>query len=180
MKGATRMKAVSCLVFLLLVLPVPLHPRNTPHPDENSVAALLGTWKLVSFVRQELPSGVASDVMGPHPAGYITYSQDGRMMVIITASDRKKPAGNVATPAEVEALTRGLVSYAGSYSVDVQAKTVTHHVDISWNEVYTGTDQTRNFELKGNRLSLTTVPSPDPVSGKMTVRTLIWERYLPK
>lgn len=102
------------------------------------------------------------------------------MMVIITGSDRKKPAGSVATPAEVEALTRGLVSYAGTYTVDVQAKTVTHHVDISWNEVYTGTDQVRNYEVKGNRLSLTTVPSPDPVTGKMTVRILTWERYSSK
>jgi hypothetical protein len=117
--------------------------------------------------------------MGPHPAGYINYGRDGRMMVIITGSDRKKPAGSVATPAEVEALTKGLVSYAGTYSLDVQAKTVTHHIDISWNEVFTGTAQTRTYVLQGNRLSLTTLPSPDPVTGKVTVRTLTWERYPP-
>jgi len=35
--------------------------------------------------------------MGPHPSGYINYGRDGRMMVIIVGSDRKKPAGTVAT-----------------------------------------------------------------------------------
>jgi hypothetical protein len=172
------MRAISCFfVLLFLFPPLAWQPTTPSRPEDNSATAFLGTWKLVSFIRQEVPSGAASDVMGSHPSGYINYSQDSRMMVIITGSDRKKPAASVATPAEVEALTKGLVSYAGTYTVDVKARTVTHHVDISWNEVYTGTDQTRNYELKGNRLSLTTIPSPDPVTGKMTVRTLIWERY---
>jgi lipocalin-like protein len=175
------MRVLSCLFVLLFLLPaLPGQPTVTPRMEDNSVSAFHGTWKLVSFVRQEVSSGATSDVMGAHPSGYINYSQDGRMMVIITASDRKKPAASVATPVEIEALTKGLVSYAGTYNVDVNARTVTHHVDISWNEVYTGTDQTRNYELKGNRLNLTTVPSPDPVTGKMTVRTLVWDRYSPK
>ena len=33
--------------------------------------------------------------------------------------------------------------------------------EASWKETWTGTDQVRNYKLDGNRLSLTTAPSPD-------------------
>jgi hypothetical protein len=46
--------------------------------------------------------------MGAHPSGYINYGPDGRMIVIIVGSDRKKPAGPVATPDEAEALIRSM------------------------------------------------------------------------
>ena len=47
---------------------------------------------------------------------------------------------------------------------------VTHHVDISWNESFTGGEQKRHFKLEGNRLILSTPQSPDPIDGKMSVR----------
>jgi hypothetical protein len=79
--------------------------RRRPSKRTPFQQAILGTWKLVSYVREELPSGAESDVMGAHPSGYINYGRDGRMIVMIVGSDRKKPAGAVATPAEAEALT---------------------------------------------------------------------------
>jgi hypothetical protein len=143
----------------------------------NSIQqAFLGTWKLVSYIREELPSGERSDVMGAHPSGYINYGPDGRMIVIIVGSDRNKPAGAVATPDEAEALIKSMLAYAGTYTIDSQAKTVTHHIDISWDQSRTGTDQVRSYKLEGDRITLTTEPSTDPATGKKTVRTLIWER----
>jgi hypothetical protein len=75
--------------------------------------------------------------MGPHPSGYLIYGADGRMMVIFLHSDRKKPVGAVPMPAESEKLLKGLVSYTGTYTVQVD--TIVHHVDVSWNESWTGT-----------------------------------------
>jgi hypothetical protein len=98
------------------------------------------------------------------------------MIVLIVGSDRNKPAGAVATPDEAEALIRSMLAYAGTYTIDSQAKTVTHHIDISWDQSRTGTDQVRSYKLEGNRLTLTTEPSTDPATGKQTVRTLIWEK----
>jgi hypothetical protein len=135
---------------------------------------LVGTWKLLSYIREEIPSGAKADVMGPHPSGYLIYGSDGRMMVVFVRSDRKRPAAAVPTQAESEKLLKGMVSYTGTY--EVRADTIVHHVDVSWNESWTGTDQTRFYKLDGNRLSLATTPSLDPVEGKMSVRTLIWER----
>jgi hypothetical protein len=43
----------------------------------------------------------------------------------------------------------------------VEGDKVIHHVDISWNEVWTGTDQIRLFEVNGDILTLEThIPGP--------------------
>lgn len=114
--------------------------------------------------------------MGPHPSGYINYGADGRMIVIIVAGERKKPAGTVATPEEAQALLRSLLAYAGTYTVDATAKTVTHHIEVSWDETRTGESHRRTYKLDGDRLILTTQPSRDPASGLQMVRTLLWQR----
>jgi Lipocalin-like domain len=137
---------------------------------------LVGTWKLVSYVRQESPSGTKSNVMGDHPSGYLNYGVDGRMMVMIAGSERKKPAGTVAMPDEAQALIQSMLAYAGTYTIDSEAKTVTHHIDISWDQARTGTDNVRSYKLEGNRLMLTTDPSTDPGTGQQTVRALVWEK----
>jgi len=137
---------------------------------------LLGTWKLVSYVGEEIPSGARADVMGPRPSGYINYGPDGRMIVIIVGSDRKKPVGSIATQEEAQDLIRSMLAYAGTYTVDSSAKTVTHHVEISWDQSRAGASQVRTYKLDGDRLTLTTQPSNDPATGRKTVRTLVWER----
>ncbi len=135
---------------------------------------LIGTWKLVSATREELPSGAKVDQLGAHPTGYLNYAPDGRMIAIIARGDRAKPTWPHPTAAEAEALFRSVLSYAGTYSVS--GNEVTHHVDISWNEAWTGTRQMRIFQLDGDRLRLSTPPSPDPLDGKTSVRTMVWER----
>src|ERR1700722_6524131 len=167
-----------CIVLLIFVaiLALPFH-ASAQHDNPTSLPQeFLGTWKLVSYVRQDVPSGAKSDVMGPHPEGYINSGRDGRMIVMIVAPDRKKPASAVATPGEAAALLKSMLAYAGTFAVDTNAKTVTHHVEISWDESRTGTDQVRHFNIEGNALKLTTAPSTDPATGEKTIRELVWER----
>jgi hypothetical protein len=114
--------------------------------------------------------------MGPHPQGYINYGRDGRMIVMIVASNRQKPTATVATPDEAAALLKSLLAYAGTFTVDTTAQTVTHHVEISWDESRTRIDQVRRFKLQGNTLTLTTDPSTDPATGEKTIRELLWEK----
>src|ERR1022692_1537579 len=164
---------------LLVVVGVLCLPGHLPAQTDqaNSIRqAILGTWKLVSYVREEVPSGTKSDVMGAHPSGYINYGPDGRMIVIIVGSDRKKPAGPVATPDEAEVLIRSMLAYAGTYTIDSEAKTVTHQIDVSWDQSRTGESHVRHYNFDGDRITLTTEPSNDPATGKKTVRTLTWER----
>ena len=135
---------------------------------------LHGTWKLVSAVREDIPSGATTDMFGAKPQGVLNYSPEGRMIALIAHGSRKAAASGRPTPAEAEALYRSMLSYAGDYTV--AGDVVTHRVDISWNEAFTGGEQKRHFRLDGNRLTLSTPQSHDPIDGRMSVRRLVWER----
>ncbi len=78
---------------------------------------LVGTWKLISAVSEEIATRQKTNIYRGTPAGFITYGADGRMMTIIVDSVRKKPAANVATAAEAEALFRSMAAYAGTYTI---------------------------------------------------------------
>ncbi|HEY8268128.1 MAG TPA: lipocalin-like domain-containing protein [Xanthobacteraceae bacterium] len=142
--------------------------------DENLQRRLLGTWKLVSAVREEIPSGRKTDFFGPDPVGYLTYSPEGRMFALIVRGDRKRPKGAVAAPSEIEALFKSAVSYTGKFTVE--GNEVIHYVDASMNEAWTGTVQRRTAAFENGRLALSTPPSPDPLDGLHSVRTMTWER----
>ena len=146
-------------------------PANKPSiiVDGNP---LLGTWKLKSHV-VTTAAGVRSTPYGENPAGYLSYSADGRMQVIGAANGRIVPAGRTAADNERVALHDTMFAYAGTYSVE--AGKVIHHVDISWNEVWTGTVQVRLFEVNGNTLTLTTRIT-DPCNDAEAHYALVWEK----
>src|SRR4051812_3972894 len=115
-----------------------LRPRF-PHDPRRAKAArmtnddprqrLLGTWKLIAAIREEIPSGAKTDFLGSHPTGYINYAPDGRMMVLNVGNGRSKPAGANATPAEAESLFRSMTSYGGTHTID--GNETTHHVRVA-------------------------------------------------
>ena len=135
---------------------------------------LIGTWRLVSAMREELPSGAKTPFLGENPTGFLHYMPDGRMLALITRAGRKAPVGKVANAAEAEALIRSMISYGSRY--ECVGNEVIHHCDISWNESFTGTVQRRSVAFDGERLILSPPPSPDPTDGTMSVRRLTWER----
>jgi len=137
---------------------------------------LIGTWKLVSAMREEISSGEKTPFLGENPTGFLHYMPDGRMLALITRAGRKRPDGNVATAAEAEALIRSMIAYGGTYACE--GEEVTHHCDISWNQSFTGTVQKRKVTFDGALLVLSPPPSPDPIDGKMSVRRLTWEKVI--
>ena len=52
---------------------------------ESALQSILGTWKLVSYVREVLGSDERFNQFGENPAGYLGYSADGRMYAISCA-----------------------------------------------------------------------------------------------
>src|SRR5580704_18911145 len=97
---------------------------------------LLGTWKLKAYVVMTA-AGEGPTPYGPNPTGYLSYSADGRMQVIAAARDRTLPIGDVPLESERAALYDTMFAYAGRYSVC--GDQVIHHVEVSWNEAWTGT-----------------------------------------
>jgi hypothetical protein len=134
----------------------------------------LGTWKLQSFVSQELAAGQKSEPLGAYPIGYLSYGSDCRMQVIITKNGRKAPANLVPTGAERIELYSGLEAYAGTYSID--GDIVSHHIDASWNQAWTGTTQSRHFKIDGKTLRIENVPAKSVFDGREGTAVLVWTK----
>jgi len=134
---------------------------------------LYGTYSLVSTTFKLLETGQIETI--PNEKGFITYTKEGRMLVVIIRGDRPKPESMTKMTDQQRAdLFRSMTAYSGTYKFD--GKTVEHNVDISWNELWTGTKQVRHVRKEGNRVILTTVPQPRPIDGKISETTLIWEK----
>ena len=148
--------------------------------DKNN--PLLGTWKLIS-IKATLPDGtINNQAFGINPIGYITYTVEGKMMVIFSKSERRLLSGNSASPLtnaihsvpieeRAEAFST-FNSYAGSYTLD--GDKVIHHVEIASIPNRVGKSLTRNFTINGNRVTLKTPPSRSDDTPK--IFELTWER----
>ena len=135
---------------------------------------ILGTWKLQSLVFEAIATGKRSSPFGDHPDGYLSYSADGRMYAIGVAGDRPKPRDLVPTDDEKLKLQESMFAYAGTYTAD--GEKVVHHVDVSWNQSWTGTDLVRFYKLEGNTLTITTAPAQSAIDGEEGEFTLVWEK----
>jgi long-subunit fatty acid transport protein len=98
------------------------------------------------------------------------------MLVLIVSDENDRPAVGGAPPtAEQSAsLFRTMVSYGGTYEFD--GHTVKHHIDISWNQAWTGSTQIRDVQREGDKLIYVTRPAPSPTDGKISVVTLVWQK----
>jgi hypothetical protein len=135
---------------------------------------IIGTWRIVSVTAEDFETGERRDPWGPEPQGYINYSPDGRVMVINVGSARKKPTGAKPTREEAADLFESMLAYAGTYTVE--GDRVTHHIDVSWNESWTGTKQERIARFEGDRVHLSTLPGADLVTGRRGQRVMTWEK----
>ena len=148
---------------------------DSPEAARAAENPLLGTWRLQSFVYEVIGTGARSKPFGEHPIGFLSYSPDGRMYVILVAEDRPKPHDVVPTDEEKVTLDGSMVAYAGTYTVDREK--VVHHVDVSWNEYWTGTDQVRFYKFDGDTLTITTAPGPSPlIAGVERRAILVWKK----
>ncbi len=135
---------------------------------------LLGTWILLSMETEDLETGQKQNLLGVHPSGYLSYGPDCRMSAILVKESREGPAASVATDAEGIELYRGLIAYAGSYAID--GSKITHHIEASWNQAWTGTAQVSHFNIDGKSLYIRTGPSASPMTGKQSATVFIWTR----
>jgi hypothetical protein len=131
----------------------------------------VGTWKLVSYISEDVQTKERRFVYGEHPNGYAVLTSEGRLIAIITAEGRKVPQ----TAEDRDSAFRSVVAYSGQYRLD-GSKFATK-VDIAWNEAWVGTDQVRFFRLEGDRLHIETAPASNlDFSGRMERGILVWEQ----
>jgi Lipocalin-like domain len=135
---------------------------------------IVGTWRMLSWRRSLVASGEQSDALGPNPFGYINYAPDGRLMVFVLKSGRPRPKGSTPTAEEKVALFDTLFAYVGSYTVE--ADRVIHQLDGSWNELWTGTTQTRLLSFEDGKLVYSTPETVDPMDGQLCTYRVEFER----
>ncbi len=122
---------------------------------------LVGTWRLVSYWAAG-PGGDITQPMGPTPRGRLNYDASGRIFVQLTDPDRRafmRANPRAGTNEEVRAAFASYIADYGSYTVDPDRGTVTHHLEASLVPNWTGGDQVRHFLLEGDRLTLKTPPN---------------------
>lgn len=151
----------------------------TSHEEKSAFMKkhLLGTWNLESWKREIVDTGEKSDAFGPDPKGFINYSPDWRIMVVLVRGDRPQPMKPLPSLQEKAALFDSFMAYGGTYVVHHDR--VIHHVDISWNQSWTGTFQTRFHRLDGEKLILSSAPAPAIDDGRECIYTVTWNRIKP-
>lgn len=156
-------------LVVLLGTPFVVWPVKAQSKD-----AVVGTWKLVSYT-STTEKGEIKHLMGEKPTGFITYTSDGRMSVIIMAEGRKRYSSDDwlgGTAEERAEACATMVAYAGRYSFS--GDKVTHHVEAASVPNRVGTDLVRTVKLEGDQLILRTPPT---VVGGMKVTTeVVWEQ----
>jgi hypothetical protein len=125
----------------------------------QSPDALVGTWRLVSFLSPD-STGQQRPAWGPHPTGLIIYTSDGHVSAQLY-DPRRPRVGDIAnaTPsAAPQASYGGLYTYFGTFSVDVTAHTVSHHVEGAMAPDWVGSTLVRAYRFSGpDRLELRVV-----------------------
>jgi hypothetical protein len=116
--------------------------------------SLVGTWKLVEYSDYDTLSRKWKNPYGEHPKGYFTYTGSG--IVSINAS-AERPLDISIDSIYTKSVTLGAIldnafGYFGTYSIDSVQSVVTHHVVGGSVIDYIGTDQHRQFILKGDTL----------------------------
>lgn len=160
------------LIAMMCVLLSPLAVRSAP--TRPAVEQFVGTWSLVS-IRYVRPDGTAIEPFGPNAKGMLVF--DGsRFATQVMAANLPKFASNnrmVGTPQEFEAVSKGVVAYFGTYSVNEAARIVTLHIARSSFPNWEETDQQRKFEFVGDELRYTAASS---TANPAEAAQLVWKR----
>jgi hypothetical protein len=132
---------------------------------------LVGTWTLVS-ASSTTPTGEQNETLyGLNPAGFLTYSEDGRVTALISYGGRKPLSAGSRMEEQAEAF-KTFFAYAGRYTFS--GDKVTHHVEISSIQSYVDKDLVRSVRFQGDQITLVTPPTR--LNGKTQTIELIWRR----
>jgi hypothetical protein len=126
--------------------------------------SIVGTWKFQSFFREVITTGERQNEFGEKPSGYISYQPDGRMFAMLVGDNRIKPAGVIPTDEEKLKLFGTLIAHSGTYIID--GDKITHRIDVSWNQKWTGTDEVRFYKVEDKTLTITTAINKNPGDGR--------------
>ena len=152
---------IAALALMVIAISSPVRAADSD--------SLIGNWKLISW--QVVVGDETQNPFGTHPKGYLILTREGRAVAITTADNRKTGSGD----AERTALHKSMLAYTGKYRIEGGDFITT--VDVSWNEIWNGTEQKRHYKIEGDRLFIESAPAPSILfPGKTDFRRIVWER----
>ena len=134
---------------------------------------ILGSWRMTSWVTRDVATGERRDALGDNPQGSVVYSPE-RVTFLIVKNNRIRPERLPPTAEEKIALFDTMFAYSGSYTVEPDR--VVHHVDMSWNESWSGTEQVRFCRVEQDTLTYTSAPAKNPFDGCEVVHEVTYLR----
>lgn len=141
----------------------------------QSSNTVVGTWQLISAKSTALNGKVDPYAFGKTPSGFMTFTPEGRMSLIM-CDDSRKPLSvldRVAAPSDERAQAFAtFVAYAGRYSLE--GDHLIYHVEVSSIQNWVGTDLTRIIKFDGDELSTRTLTTVK--GGVQQVIELTWKR----
>ena len=116
---------------------------------------------MTSWVTRDVATGERQDALGQNPRGSVVYTPE-RVTFLVLKNNRLRPGRFPPSDEEKIALFDTMFAYSGSYTVE--SDRVIHHVDMSWNEAWSGTEQVR------------CCPARNPFDGREVVHEVTYER----
>jgi Lipocalin-like domain len=132
---------------------------------------LIGTWKLLSCVLEDVETKERKPVWGANPNGYIAMTPEGRWFVIQTAEGRRAPKNDE----DRIAAFRSLLAYSGKFRTEENKIII--NVDIAADESWNGTEQVRFYKINGDELYIEAAPQRYANFGDRVMRgILVWKK----
>jgi len=119
---------------------------QSPSAELNARERLIGSWKQVSS-EETLPDG---NVVRLDEIGLLTYDLRGHM----SGQTMRRSESKQRIPSDARYQNNGYDAYFGTYTVDEDKHTVTHHVEGGVARQLVGKDLVRSFSFDGDRLVL--------------------------
>ena len=148
------MEKMSWILLLLVITVIPGCKNGNGYNKTTSAEKIVGTWRLVAYEDYDSTTGKWNQLYGKHPKGYFTYTKNG-IVNINGSSEYHLPITEDSAYQKhisIGALLDNAWGYFGTYTIDEENAVVTHHPtggSIPW---YIGTDQPRQFIIKGDSL----------------------------
>lgn len=134
---------------------------------------VLGSWRLTSWVTRDVATGERRDALGQNPCGSVIYTPE-RVTFLILKNDRTRPERLPPSNEEKVALFDTMFAYSGRYTVEPDR--IIHHVDMSWNQAWNGTDQVRYYVVENDTLTISSAPGRSPFDGREVVHEVEFKR----
>ena len=122
---------------------------------------------MTSWVTRDVATGEAAGrARSEIPRGTVVYTPQRVSVPHITKNNRARPEQLPPSDEEKIALFNTMFAYSGAYLVE--SDRVVHHVDLSWNEAWSGTDQVRfcGRSMVDMTLTYTSPPAKNPFDGR--------------